>query len=73
MNIGKSLSTLLEDRGIMKKKIAEVLSCTPQTVSNLLKAEHCTSDQLQKLAEFFGMSIPEFIEVAKESNSDSAA
>jgi len=61
VNIGKSITVCLDDRGMMKKKLAERLDITPQTVSALMKSEHCSSKILIALANEFEMTVAEFI------------
>lgn len=61
MNISKSINLCLKDTGIMKKKLAEKLGVSAQTVSILLKSEKCTGEMLEKLAKAFDMQVSEFV------------
>ena len=61
MNISKSIKHCLNDTGIMKKKLAEKLGVSVQTISTLMKAEKCGGEMLDKLAKAFDMPVSEFI------------
>lgn len=61
MNIKKSIEVCLDDTGMMKKKLAEKLGVSVQTVSILCKSERCSTDMQVKLAEVFNMKVSEFI------------
>ena len=61
MDISKSISICLEDTGMMKRKLAEKLDVTPQTVSTLMKSEGCSTDMLTRLAGVFNKTVSEFV------------
>ncbi len=61
MDISKSITKCLDDTGMMKKKLAEKLDVSPQTISTLMKQEGCSSEMLIKLASVFGKSVSEFV------------
>jgi plasmid maintenance system antidote protein VapI len=61
MNISKSIQYCLDDTGIMKKKLAQKLGVSVQTVSTLMKAEKCGGEMLIKLADAFDMQVSQFI------------
>jgi len=61
MNISKSINICLDETGMMKKKLAERLEVTPQTVSTLMKSEGCSNEMLEKLANTFHMKVSEFV------------
>lgn len=66
MNIGKSIEICLEDRGMMKKKLAEKLDVTPQTVTTLIQSKECTGPMLRKLSEIFEMKSSQFIAIGEQ-------
>ncbi len=61
MNVGKSITVCLDERGMMKKKLAEKLDCTPQTVTTLIKSKECAGSMLGKLAQCFDMEVSDFV------------
>ena len=61
MNISKSIGHCLDDTGMKKKKLAEKLGVSVQTISTLSKAEKCSGDMLDRLATAFNMPVSKFI------------
>jgi len=65
MNTKKSLECCLEKTGIKKSFLAKGLGVSIQTVSNLCKSERCSSEMIERLAEFFDMKASEFIKLGE--------
>ena len=61
MNAGRSLAILLARKGILKKDFAEGIGVDPNTVSRMIKFKIWDGANLEKTAEFFGVSVSEFI------------
>ena len=61
MNAGRSLAILLARKGILKKDFAEGIGVDPNTVSRMIKFKIWGGANLEKTAEFFGVSVSEFI------------
>jgi len=51
------LRTLIDARGLSQEKVAEGIGCTQMTISNYLRGRMPKVEQLQKLAELFGVSV----------------
>ena len=61
MDAGKSLAILLAKKGVMKKDFADAIGVDPNTVSRMIKFKVWGGANLEKTAEFFGVSVSEFI------------
>ena len=61
MNVGKSITIALFDKGMKKRELAVALGVTPHTVTNLCASKTCAGDRLAKLCEIFEMDASEFI------------
>lgn len=65
MNAGKSLKEFLHITDVKKKDFAEAVGITQTYVSRLLKAEKWGADILCKSADYFNVSVSEFIEAGE--------
>ena len=66
MNAGKSLRELLHRREVKNLEFAAAVHITPTYVCRLIKTEKWGADMLCKTAEFFNMSVSEFIEIGED-------
>ena len=61
MDVSRSIKYCLLDRDIFKKDLAEGIGVTPVTMSRLCREPECSGKLLVKLADFFNMSVSEFV------------
>jgi len=67
MNFGKSLSVCIAKSDMKNKQVAKSLNISMQSLATWKKLEHTNSQNIQKCADLFNMSICEFIEQGKEN------
>lgn len=65
MNAGKSLRELLHRRKIKNQDFAIGVNCTPSYVCALINKKKWGGEMLEKTANFFNMSVSEFIEIGE--------
>jgi transcriptional regulator with XRE-family HTH domain len=68
MNIGKTIKTLREDKGISQNKLAELLNVTPQAISKWENNMNSPDiSLLPQLADIFGVSIDTIFDYADQN------
>lgn len=65
MNISKSLKLLMEEHDVSGKRLARDLGVTQQTVVNYRTNKYQHGKVVEQLAQYFGMSVSEFIKVGE--------
>lgn len=66
MNAGKSLRELLHRREIKTIDFARGVNITRSYASQLVSKKRWGGEMLEKSAEFFNMSVSEFIEIGED-------
>lgn len=66
MNLRKSIKVALAQRGMEQKALAEQLSMSQSSMSQLAAQQSCTAATLQKLANAFGMKVSEFVALGED-------
>ena len=57
MNFAQRLEELMQSNGITKYRISKAVGCSASTVTNWLNGTAPTGDYLQKLSDFFEVSV----------------
>lgn len=65
MNVGESLRKAMKKEGVKAKDLAAHFDVSVQTVSAWRNQEHQSGKVIDQLAEYFGMSASEFIELGE--------
>ena len=65
MNIGLSLRVAIAKRGINPSQFADDYGWSRQRVHKVLKSKSVSTDLLERLANYFGMTIADFIKLGE--------
>lgn len=57
MNFAQRLEELMQSSGITKYRISKAVGCSASTVTNWLNGTAPTGEYLQKISDFFGVSV----------------
>ena len=57
MNFAQRLEELMKSSGITKYRISKAVGCSASTVTNWLNGTAPTGEYLQKISDFFGVSV----------------
>lgn len=66
MNIGRSIKVALAKRDMKPAQLANLMGCSAAYVSKICKSKESGIGTIQKLSDFFGMRVSEFIALGED-------
>lgn len=66
MNIGRSIKVALAKRDMKQAELANLMGCSAAYVNKICKSKESGIGTIQKLSDFFGMRVSEFIALGED-------
>lgn len=66
MNIGRSIKVALAKRDMKQIDLAKSMGCSVAYISKICRSKESGIGTIQKLADFFGMQVSEFIALGED-------
>lgn len=69
--MSKTLRDMRLEKGVLQQDVAEVIGVTDTTISNWEMGTMPGAEAREKLASYYGVSVPKLIQILKESKRQS--